>query len=188
MIDFVKELKNFVDISFLQNIADNLITKHWLSLPDAEALSQYTDKLPIFVNDYEYLSKIKKQFPNLNDHIKFIKSTKGTWPIHSDTHRKCAINIPIQNTLDTVTKFYIGGKSVEKTTESWAGQERTWFSNEYVTYVKDAEFAYEHILTVPTIVNTFAPHSILNNSVSPRVICSWTYNGTYKDALKELDV
>jgi len=187
MNSFVTELHNFLDVKFFQQIADDIISDDWLTLPDPDALGKYTDRTPISVYDYNYLELLQERYPGLANQVKFMKSSYGTWPTHFDSHRKCAINIPLFNTNDTITRFYVNGTNVDSVEEDFGGKKGKWYSNEYLTYVIDAEPAFDHVLTVPSIINTSKPHGIFNNGNRPRIICSWAYNGTYEEAVKELN-
>lgn len=188
MKTYITELSNIFNISIFQEIAARLITPEWLNLSDPDALQKFTDTTPIDVNEYTDLLLLKNKYPSLSSHIKFMKSTKGTWPVHIDNHRRSAINIPISNTINTITRFYTGGTAVDKIQAKFGNVSNVWYSNEYLTYIKDAHHAFDHILTVPTLVNTAQPHNIINNSEIPRVICSWATTSSYEEAQEEFNV
>lgn len=179
------ELGELINCEVFRNIAEEIITDKWLSLSDTEALSKYTDRLPVNVEDYKYLSDLKKQYPRLNENVKFMKSTRGSWPTHYDSHRQCAINIPIFNTTSTITRFYSGGRAVDSVNAEFGSTTNTWYSNEYLTYIIEAQPEFDHVLTVPTLINTSVPHGIFNNSDNHRIICSWAYDGTFEEAVGE---
>lgn len=188
MRQYVAELHDIFDIAFFRGIANTLITDEWLGLPDPVALAKYTDTLPVKVRDHEYLIKLRSKYPGLADQIKFMKSSQGSWPVHSDTHRKCAINIPLFNTEHTTTDFYEGGSFVESVEDFFGDIWGTWYTNEYLRYVSNADIKYRHVLNKPAIINTAAPHGISNNGDVPRIICSWAYSGTYEEAVEEFSV
>lgn len=188
MNQYATELPNVLDVSYFQEIANSIITQDWLSTPDPVALGKYTDAVLINVSDYEYLTLLKNKHPNLRDYIKFMKSSKGSWPVHVDNHRTCAINIPIANTESTFTRFYDGGTKVDSVTEEFGGYPGTWYSNEYLTYITEANLVFEHVLSVPTIIDSTVPHGINNNGTESRIICSWAYDGTYANALEDFGV
>lgn len=188
MNNFATEIPDFLDVSVFEKIAQDLITEHWLSLPDPQALGIYTDRQPVSVYAHKHLAEIKEKYPKFADHVKFMKSSKGSWPAHVDNHRLTAVNIPIANTLETVTRFYNGG-TLTDSVKDWFGNELgTWYSNEYITYVKDMDHEFDHVLTVPTIINTTKPHDLVNSGIAPRIICSWAYNATYEEAVRDLCV
>ena len=81
-----------------------------------------------------------------------------------------------------VTRFFTGGQEVDSIEGSFGEIYREWKSNEYLTYIKDADNLFDHILTVPTLVNTSKPHNIINTSDSIRVMLSWEYQDTFETA------
>jgi hypothetical protein len=188
MNSYVTEITDVFNISIFQEIAYKLITPEWFKLSDAESLQEFTDKFPVDINEYPELLLLRTKYPSLNTYIKFMKSTKGSWPVHVDIHRRSAINIPISNTANTITRFYTGGIPVDKVHTMFGNVLNDWYSNEYATYIKDAQKQYDHVLTVPTLVNTEQPHNIINNSDTPRIICSWGTSLSYKEAQEEFNV
>ena len=188
MIPYTHKLLNFVEPVLLNQILDNIITPKWETLSDPSALKEYTDSLPVKVTDYVFLSQLQSKYPNLADTIKFLKSSKGTWPIHCDTHRQTAINIPLRNTNNTFTVFHEGGTSVDSVYAQFGNVLQEWFSNKYITYFNDSVEVYREVLDCPTVVNTSKPHGIINNGDKTRWICSWAYNGTFEQALEDFGV
>jgi len=188
MIPYTHKMPNFVETALLNQILDSIITPRWENLPDPVALKEYTDRLLLEVNDYPSLTQIQSKYPNLANTIKFLKSSKGTWPIHCDTHRQTAINIPLRNTDNTFTVFHQGGNSVDSAYAQFGDIFQNWRSNEYITYIVDSIEVYREVLECPTIVNTSKPHGIINNSNKTRWICSWTYDGTFEQALEDFGV
>jgi len=188
MNPYTHKIPNFIDPILLNNILDSIISPLWESLPDPAALYEYTDKLPIAVKDYPFLANIQSKYPKLADRIKFLKSSKGSWPIHCDTHRQTAINIPLRNIENTHTVFHKGGEQAKNVHAYFGNVLQEWYSNEYVTYITNSEEVYKEILECPTIVNTSKPHGIINNGSNNRWICSWAYNGTFEEAIEEINV
>jgi hypothetical protein len=188
MKKYITELTNILDIEFFQNIAKTVVTDKWLSLSDPEALKKFTDTTPVSVSDYPYLIEVKRKYPSLSNQIKFMKSTAGSWPVHTDNHRQCAINIPISNTKNTITRFYTGGTPVASIEAEFGNTHNVWYSNDYLTYIIDAIKDFDHVLQIPTLVNTTHPHGIINSGIDPRIICSWAFTVSYEDARKELNV
>lgn len=187
MNKYVKELHNTFDVLFFQKIANSVITEEWLSTPDFIALSKFTDNTVIDISKYKYFLKLKNKYPKLSNFIKFLKSSKGTWPVHVDNHRKCSINIPILNTSNTTTCFYSGGKKVNKITDKFGDKLGTWHSNKYITYVTGSKLEFEHTLLLPSIINVSVPHGLNNKDNNIRIICSLTYEKTYEEALKDFN-
>ena len=123
----------------------------------------------------------------LNNHIILIKCSKGSWPIHIDAHRSSAISIPVTNCDNTkTTKFFTGGEIAEKIYDQFGDKKGIWQSNEWLTYVENAELACEHATVMPTLINTKVPHQIVNSTDSIRVIFSWAYEAPYAEAVADL--
>jgi hypothetical protein len=188
MNTYITEITDVFNISIFQEIASKLITPEWLESSDPGSLQKFTDKFPIDINEYAELSLLRKKYPSLSRYLKFMKSTRGSWPVHIDNQRNSAINIPISNTANTITRFYTGGTPVNKVHAMFGNVLNDWYSNEYITYIKDSQKHYDHILTVPTLVNTAKPHNIINNSDTPRIVCSWATTLSYEEAQKEFNV
>lgn len=183
MNEFVVELPDFIDLEYMKNLADTMLTEEWLYSSDPVALRDFTDVNVVDVTADEYLNSIRQQYPNLADKIKLMKCGQGSWPIHIDRHRLSAINIPVTNCDNTKTsKFYRNGTVVDSIVATFGSVTDIWYSNEYLSYVQDAELAYEHVLTVPTLTNTKTPHQIVNNTETTRVIFSWAYNENFEQA------
>tara|TARA_B110000503_G_C7155457_1_gene417111 strand:- start:1584 stop:2150 length:567 start_codon:yes stop_codon:yes gene_type:complete len=188
MKKYITELTDILDVEFFQSIAKTLVTDKWLSLSDPEALRKFTDTMPVSVLNHPYLIEVKLKYPSLSNQIKFMKSTAGSWPVHTDSHRRCAINIPIANTKDTITSFYTGGTPVAHIDAEFGNTHNVWYSNEYLTYIINAKKDFDHVLQIPTIVNTTMPHGIVNSGTRPRIICSWAFTTSYEEACGELNV
>jgi hypothetical protein len=183
MKGYVKELPGFINLSFVKGLASKMLTEEWYNMPDPEALSKFTDRMIIHVDDDVNFKTIKRKYPKLSSTLKLMKCSKGSWLTHVDKHRISAINIPVFNCDETkITRFFTGGQEVESIEGSFGEIYREWKSNEYLTYIKDAENLFDHILTVPTLVNTSKPHNIINNSNSIRVMLSWEYQDTFENA------
>lgn len=183
---FVYEIdSDIIDHDFFITLGKNHITQEWIDAPAPIAL-KYTDENILIVDDYEYLKSIRARFPLLKPFIKLLKFEAGTIPIHIDAQRNCTLNIPIKNCNEkTVTSFYADYKPVEKSFEYFGSAEpRVWHSNEYITYIEGGVKIFEFSLTRPALMDTHTAHGIVNNSNSHRLIWSWTYDGSYEDAVR----
>ena len=184
---YLTELPGFIDLDYMKGIADNMLTDEWKSLSDVEALARYTDVKVVDVEADDYLKGIRDKYPKLKNHIKLMKCSKGSWPIHIDAHRSSAISIPVTNCDNTkTTKFFTGGEIAEKIYDQFGDKKGIWQSNEWLTYVENAELACEHATVMPTLINTKVPHQIVNSTDSIRVIFSWAYEAPYAEAVADL--
>jgi hypothetical protein len=183
MKGYIKELPNFIELSFVKDLASKILTEEWYNMPDPFALHNFTDQMVIIAEDNITLNMIRNQYPKLAPTLKLMKCSKGSWLTHVDKHRVSAVNIPVFNCDHTkVTRFFTGGQEVDSIEGSFGEIYREWKSNEYLTYIKDADNLFDHILTVPTLVNTSKPHNIINTSDSIRVMLSWEYQDTFETA------
>lgn len=191
MIDnrYVKELpEGLLDLEFFINLGNRWITSEWIDAPAPVAL-KYSDENPVMVDDYDYLKSFRSKHPNLKPFIKLMKIEPGLCPAHIDTQRECTLNIPVYNCNEgTLTRFYKNYTPVkEKWLESFGSHgPKKWYSNEYITYIEGGEVAYKFSLTRPALMDTQTPHDILNTTNDYRLIWSWTLDGSFEDAAKDL--
>jgi hypothetical protein len=124
------------------------------------------------IEDESYLLKIQEQYPFLSN-LYNIYNTKWDYvtPVHIDSHRNCALNIPIFNVNDSYTVFY----QTDKNLSSDFILDRAYYS---IDSEKTEIFKFS--LNVPTIINTKIPHSVShNNTKNNRIIMSWSINNNY---------
>ena len=184
---YLTELPGFIDMDYMKGIADNMLTDEWMSLSDVEALALYTDVKVVDVEADDYLKSIRAKYPKLKSYIKLMKCSKGSWPVHIDEHRSSAISIPVTNCDNTkTTKFFKGGEIAESIYDQFGDKKGLWRSNEWLTYIQNAELAVEHATVMPTLINTKAPHQVTNSTDSVRIIFSWAYDAPYEEARADL--
>jgi hypothetical protein len=119
------------------------------------------------VNDDPYLSYINSQIPELAARWNFYNlAPYANIPAHVDALRNCALNIPLQGTVDSKTLFY---KPVNS--------ENLVYDDEKVLHwaKTDLEKAYEFSLLTPTLIKNDIPHSVTNGP-HRRIILSWSIN------------
>jgi hypothetical protein len=151
---FVHELDLNLDLEELTNVAINseIITGR----PSHHRL----------VADNDYLSKLKNEFPFLSPVFNIYKFKQGVGlPVHVDSERMCALNIPICNADHADTVFY--EQDDNGTIEVNSGP--------FIQPVKgNLKEAFRFKLSRPTLVNTKIPHSVLNDGTDTRIIISWS--------------
>jgi hypothetical protein len=134
------------------------------------------------VSDNNYLTAIQKKYPFLGDIYNiYVFPPKGSLPIHIDSNRQCAINIPIYNTVDSETIFY----KLEEPVKTTHVTERV-----YDVVKSKVSESFKFTLTYPTLINNKVPHSAINYSNSNRILLSWGLNSdinfaTAKELLNE---
>lgn len=187
---YVKEFsESDIDINYFVDLGNKWITEEWINAPAPLAL-KYTDENILKVNDYPYLQDIRSRHTNLKDFIKLMKFEPGQLPAHIDAQRDCTFNIPVYNCNEgTRTRFFKNYTPVkEKYLESFGAHgPKVWYSNEYITYIDGGEVDFDFSLTAPVLMDTHTPHDIINNTNDYRLIWSWTYEGTFKEALKDFE-
>ena len=118
------------------------------------------------VADDEYLSSIKEKFPFLSS-LYNIYNTKEIIPLHIDSARACAFNIPIDNTQDSDTIFY---SSLEDISLEYDENNSLHKVNSNVKEI------FKFTLTEPTLIDNSIPHMVINRSSKNRIVLSWSVN------------
>jgi len=120
------------------------------------------------VKDNPSLSALQEKFPFLGSIYNIYVFPPGQGlPVHIDSARKCAINIPISNTLDSTTVFY----KLEEPVVLEHVAERV-----YDKVISNKIEVFRFTLTHPTLINNTVAHSATNYSDKPRVVLSWGLN------------
>lgn len=176
-------------INFLVELGKKWITPDWINAPAPVALG-FTDRNILKVDEHEILNEFRKRHPNLKPFIKLMKFEAGNIPAHIDAQRDCTLNIPVHNcNSGTKTRFFKNYKPVE---EKWLDSfgdfgPKLWHSNEYITYIEGGEIDYEFSLTRPALMDTHTAHDIVNLTDDYRLIWSWTYDGSFAEAVAEFN-
>ena len=117
------------------------------------------------VSDNSALTKFQEQFPFLGPLYNiYVFPAQTGLPVHIDSARKCAINIPILNTLDSTTVFY----KLEEPILLEHNQHRV-----YDKVLSNKIEVFRFTLEKPTLINNTIAHSSMNYSNEPRIILSW---------------
>lgn len=162
--------KNFLELEFETcELAQFNYQKLFHSLPinKQEAPNSYLeiDKIPELI-------LLHKHYPFFNREISIFKvdgqhSDNNNWPIHIDSGRRSALNIPLLNcNAKSITSFY---------------EEPILFKNNLVPIEEyhisivtgTLNIVEEFSLLKPTLINTAMPHSVKNNGTGYRIIMSW---------------
>lgn len=124
------------------------------------------------VKDHEYLREVQDRFPYLSDiyNIYTLPALKNI-PLHVDAKRNAAFNIPIDNTEQSETFFY---EYMETPILEYDSK------NVYNLIKSKVKEIYRFTLLTPTIINNSIPHMVVNHSVRPRIILSWSLKKEYK--------
>ena len=126
------------------------------------------------VSTSEYMTSLQKKFPFLSNLYNIYRTTPGysinSIVPHIDAKRKCAINVPIENTEDSFTIF-----------SDFVGEPKLKFVPEFVYHRIESELTEEFRFTLsrPTLINNSVPHSVELNSNKIRVILSWSISDKY---------
>jgi hypothetical protein len=98
-------------------------------------------------------------------------------PLHVDAKRNAAFNIPIDNTEQSETIFY---DYIESPNLQYDAR------NVYNLIKSKVKEIYRFSLLKPTIINNSIPHMVVNHSIKPRIILSWSLRKEYQfqDCLK----
>ena len=124
------------------------------------------------VSDHPCLQKIQSKYPFLSS-IYNIYTLPGNRkiPLHVDAQRSAALNIPIENTEDSVTIFY---EHVQDPILEYDSK------NVYNLIKSEVTELFRFTLLEPTLINNSIPHMVINNSSKPRIILSWSVNKEFK--------
>jgi hypothetical protein len=138
-----------------------------LAISKQETPNSYleVDKIPELIS-------LHKLYPFFNDEISIFKvdgkhSDNSKWPIHIDSGRRSALNIPLINCdVKSITSFYEKPKLFKNNLVP--------IEEYHISIVTgDLNIIEEFNLLKPTIINTSTPHSVKNNGTGYRIIMSW---------------
>lgn len=123
------------------------------------------------VSTDEYLISVNKKFPFLSNLYNLYETPQSyVTPVHIDSARTCALNIPVINTENSHTVFYIPNKEYVHTTIA---------KRAYHLVESDVTEIFRFTLTCPTLINTKIPHGVLDSGTDIRVILSWSISEQY---------
>jgi hypothetical protein len=138
---------------------------------DLTTLSEQVDGIKPhqrLVKDSPSLTAIRTQFSFLGSMYNiYVFPPKTGLPAHIDSFRQCAINIPISNTLESITSFY----ELQDPANLEHVEDRS-----YDKVLSNMTEVFKFTLAYPTLINNKIAHSVINNSDNPRVVLSWGLN------------
>jgi hypothetical protein len=138
---------------------------------DLTTLSEQVDGIKPhqrLVKDSPSLTAMRTQFPFLGSMYNiYVFPPKTGLPAHIDSFRQCAINIPISNTLESITSFY----KLQDPVNLEHVEDRA-----YDKVLSNITEIFKFTLACPTLINNKIAHSVINNSDNPRVVLSWGLN------------
>jgi hypothetical protein len=161
--DFVYEL----GIDWNLNEFRRIVSANHLPVPGLQGHQR-------LVSASEYMTSLQKKFPFLSNLYNIYRTTPGdsisSIVPHIDARRKCAINVPIENTEDSFTIF-----------SDCVGEPKLKFVPEFVYHRIESELIekFRFTLSQPTLINNSVPHSVELNSNKIRVILSWSISDNY---------
>lgn len=125
-----------------------------------------------WVKDHEYLRQLQKRIPILGDVYNiYLFKPWSTLPVHIDSLRSAALNIPIMNTDKATTSFY--------STLDIGEYDPSRVIN---TVQKDKElFSFKMDKTI--IFNTSIPHEVYNHQPEFRFSLSWGFKCNFEEAV-----
>ena len=132
------------------------------------------------VSSDEYLLSLNNKFPFLSNLYNIYETPQRyVTPVHVDSARFCALNIPIINTENSYTVFYKPSAELVSTKIT---------RRAYHLVNSDVTEVFRFTLTSPTLINTKIPHGVLDSGDQDRIIISWSVNNnyTYNDIKKIL--
>jgi hypothetical protein len=153
---FIYELDIDLDMEYIANLVND---KKYQSI-DGRASHHR------FVKDDPYMTSIQKRYPLLSMiyNIYPLPARKEI-PIHIDTERSCALNIPIQDTENTYTVFYETDGPLKTKYDA---------SRIYDLVESPVVEVYRHTLIRPVLINNSIPHKVTNEKDTMRVTLSWS--------------
>jgi hypothetical protein len=125
------------------------------------------------VADEPYLVELQKLYPFFIDIYSIYNTTpRRAVPIHTDSGRKCAVNIPISYTEDSHTIFY----KIKEDIEITRIPERVY---DVIKEEDVIEEVFRFTLDRPTLLNTRVPHNAIGGPLRNRIIMSWSVSLDY---------
>lgn len=130
------------------------------------------------VCDDLYMMSIQNRYPLLSDVYNIYPLPPYCEiPLHIDSSRSCAFNIPIQGTENTYTVFY-----------EEAGPLKLEYDEKriYNLVRSPVKEVFKHTLLRPLLINNTTPHKVINNKNTMRLTLSWslTTNVTFQQAIE----
>jgi len=130
------------------------------------------------VQEDSYMLSIKNRYPLLSNVYNIYPMPAYTEiPLHINSSRSCAFNIPIQGTEGTSTVFY------EADDPLILEYDNKKIYNLVKSPVKEV---FSNTLLKPLLINNTTPHKVINNKNTMRITLSWSLmeGVTFKQAIE----
>lgn len=169
--EFVYELGIDLDIEYLAE----LVSRKQNESVEGRAIHHR------LVKDDPYMMSLQAQYPLLSPvyNIYPLPPNVGI-PLHVDTDRSCAFNIPIKGTEDTHTIFYTYDEPLVM----------EYNSKRIFDVIKSpVTEKFRHTLLTPLLINNSVPHEVINSKDTWRTTISWSLNKgvTFEQAIRCFD-
>ena len=157
--EFIHELDIDLDMDYITRLVTEKQNK------SADGLRKHQRK----VSDDPYMSSILTKYPLLNNiyNINLVEPFTAV-PLHIDSFRSCALNIPITGTGGSHTIFYRADDAVLEHAES----------NQFDLIKSPATEIFRFTMTRPVLLNTKIPHKVINVKNYSRLTVSWSFQKT----------
>jgi len=165
---FVYELDIDLDMEYITNLVMNKQNESVKGRAGHHRMVKDDPYMASLLNRYPLLSPVYNIYP-MPPHIGI--------PLHIDTDRSCALNIPIEGTENTHTIFYSAGEDIVLEHDS---------KRIYDLVKSPVNEVYRHTLIRPLLINNTTPHEVTNNKNSKRITISWSFQKgvTFEQAIR----
>ena len=126
-----------------------------------------------------YLMELRERYPFLSPLYNISTSPPG-WitPIHYDSGRNCAINMPVSYMEDSYTTFYDVVEPIEAEFIPF---------KVYHEIKSRVEKRFEFTLEHPILINNTMPHGVVGGPLKDRTILSWSISSKFRfEEIKEI--
>ena len=130
------------------------------------------------VKDDPYMSSLLERYPLLSPVYNIYPMPPHIGiPLHIDTNRSCAFNIPIEGTEGTHTIFYDCEEPIKLEYDT---------KRIYDLVKSSVKEMYRHTLIKPLLINNTTPHEVTNNKDTMRITISWSLQKgvTFQQAIR----
>ena len=139
------------------------------------------------VHDLPVLDCLHSTYPFFNSEVSFFSvdgssNITNKWPIHIDSGRRSALNIPLLNCdMQSTTYFFSEPEPFRNRIEP--------IHDFHISAVHGSlNLVDQFSLIVPTVINTSIPHTVHNYGIGKRIIFSWGSMLSFSELLYKLNV
>jgi len=126
-----------------------------------------------------YLLELRERYPFLSPLYNISTAPAGyVVPIHFESNRNCAINVPVSYMEDSFTSFY---EPLEPINSEFIPFK---VYHEVKTKVKKV---FSYTMTHPVLINNTLPHDVVGGPLKDRTILSWSISPKFRfEEIKEI--